>query len=97
MKWGHEKKSIVLELQPAFSNNCISLLLNFWYLKRIGYGLHAISGPVVGISILNMLVLSTSVEDLDIMLSNSFSSKEESLSLAPCGICVSCYITQLLF
>ena len=56
---------------------------------------HAISGPVVGISILNRLVLSTYVGHLDTMSSNSFSSKMESLSLAFCGTCVSCNIMDL--
>ena len=34
----------------------------FWYLQGMGYGLHVISGPVVGISILNRLILPTSVK-----------------------------------
>ena len=41
----------LLEMQPAFSNNCFSSSVNI-YLRWIGYGLHAIGGPVVGISIL---------------------------------------------
>ena len=38
----------------------------------MGYGLHIISSSVDGISILNRLVLPTTVEDLDAMFSNSF-------------------------
>ena len=71
--------------------------MNFQYLRRVGYGLLAISGPEIGISILNRLVHPTSIEDLDMMLLNSFSSKEESLSLASCGTCASCNKTDYLF
>ena len=87
----------LLEMQSAFSNNHISPSMNFWYLSGIGYGFGTIGGPVVGISISNRLVLPTSIEDLDIMLSDSFSSKEECLSLASCGMCTSCNITNCLF
>ena len=83
-------------MPPAFSNNYISLSTVFQYLRGIWYGFHAIGSHVVGISISNRLVLPTSVEDLDIMLSNSFSSKEESLSLASCRACASCIITDCL-
>ena len=38
------------------------------------------------------LVLPTSVEGLDTVLSNSFSINAESLSLASCGTCASCSI-----
>ena len=50
-----------------------------------------------GISIWNRLVLPTSEEDLDIMLSNSLSSKDEILSIASCGTCASCNIINCLF
>ena len=66
--------------------------MNFWYFIRIGYGLCAIGGPMVGISIWNSLVLLTSIDDLDTMLSKSFSSNRESSSLASCRICASCRI-----
>ena len=56
-----------------------------------------IGGPVVGISIRNRLVLPTSLEDLDMLLSNLFSSKEESLSLASCETCASFNIIDCLF
>ena len=42
---------------------------------------------VVGMSISNKLVLPKSGEDLDAMLSNSFSMKAESLLLPFCGTC----------
>ena len=58
-----------------------------WYLRGMGYGFHAIGGPMVSISISNRLVLSTSMEDLDTMLSNLFFSKDESLSLPSCTSC----------
>ena len=83
-------------MQPASSNKHISSSMNFWYLRGMGYGFHAIGNPVVGISIFSRLVLPTSVEDLNTMLSNSFSSKEESISIASCGICVSCNIMDSL-
>ena len=76
-----------MEMQPAFTNNHISSSMNFWYLWGMAYGLCTIDGPVVGTFISNRLVLLTSVEDLNMMLSNSFSSKAESLALATCGIC----------
>ena len=61
--------------------------MNVWYLRGMWYGFHAIGGPVVGISFFNRLVITTSVEDFDMMISNSFSGKEVSLSLASCGTC----------
>ena len=48
------------------------------------YGLYANGILEVGISIWNKLVLPIVVEDLDIMMLNTFSSKEESLSLVSC-------------
>ena len=84
------------EMQPAFSNSHVFLSMKFWYLRGMGFGLHAFGGPMVGISISNRLVLSTSMEDLDMMLSNYFSSKEERLSLASCGMCAFCNITMCL-
>ena len=69
----------------------------FLVLEGGGYGLCAIGGPVVGISILNGLVLPTSVEDLDVMLSNSFYSKEESLSIDSSGTLAFCNITHCHF
>ena len=62
----------------------------------MGYCLHAVGCHVVGIPISNRLVLPSSVEDLDMMLTNSFSSKEENLSLVSCGICSSFNITDCL-
>ena len=38
----------------------------------MGYGFHAIGGPVVGMSISNRLVLTTSVDDFDTVESNCF-------------------------
>ena len=81
---------MLLEMQPASSSKHISSSTHFWHLRGMRYALLAINGPVVGISISNRLALPTSVEDLDIMFSNSFSSKEESLSLASCVTCASC-------
>ena len=45
---GHKLK--LLEMQPAFSINCISLSMNFWYMRGMGYGLHVICVPMAGIS-----------------------------------------------
>ena len=83
-------------MQPVSSNKCISSSIHFWYLWGMPYGFHAIGGLVVGISISNRLVLPASTEDLDMMLSNSFSSMKESLYLASCGTCTSCNITVFL-
>ena len=66
----------------------------FLVFRGMGYGFHDIGGPVVSISTLTRLVLPSSVEDLDTMLLNSFSSKEESLPLASCGTCGSCNIVE---
>ena len=44
------------EMQSASSNKCISSSMYFWYLWGMGYGCHAICGPVVDISISNKLV-----------------------------------------
>ena len=52
---------------------------------------------VKGISVSYRLVLPTSVEDLDMMLSNLAFSKEESLSLTSCATCTSCNIIHCLF
>ena len=49
---------------------------------------------MVGISILNRLVLPTSVEDVDMMLSNP--TKEETLSLVSFGTCALGNITNCL-
>ena len=62
----------------------------------MGCGFCHHGGPVVGISILNRLVLPTSVEDLDMMLLNSFTSEEESVSTVSCGTCTSCNILDCL-
>ena len=70
--------------------------MNFWYLRRIGNGFHVIGGPEVGISILNKLVFPTPAEDFNMMLSNSFSSKEEILSLVSFETYASCDITYCL-
>ena len=43
----------------------------------MGYSLHAIGSPVVWISISNRFVLPTFVEDLDMMLSNSFQARRK--------------------
>ena len=87
----------LLEMQHAFPDNCISSSMNFWYMKEMEYGSCAIGGPVAGVSILNRLVFLTYLEDLDMMLSNSFSSQEKSLSLTSCGTCTCCNITNCLF
>ena len=71
--------------------------MKFQNLRGMGYGSHVIGGPVIGISISNRLLLPTSVGDLDMMLSNSFSSKEKSLSLASCETCVSFNVIDCLF
>ena len=46
----------------------------------MGYSLHAIGGPVGGMSILNTLVFPTAIDDFDIMESNLSCNGEESLS-----------------
>ena len=46
--------------------------MNFFYLSGMGYGLHATGDPVVGISIFNILVIHTFVDDLDLMESDLF-------------------------
>ena len=72
----------LFEMQHALSSSHISLLRNFWYLNGMGYGLHAIGGPVVGISISNSLVFPTSVDAFDTMDSNLVCNNNESLSQA---------------
>ena len=52
---------------------------------------------VAGISLWYRLVLPISVEYLDLMLSNSLSNQEETISLTSCGTCVSCNIFASLF
>ena len=58
------------EMQPELSMNHISSSTNFWNLSGMGYGLHAIGGPVVGMYISSRLVLQTSVGDFDMIESN---------------------------
>ena len=77
-------------MQPAFSNNLISSLMNIWYFNRIGYGLCGVCGPMVRISFWKRFVLPTSIGDLKIMLLFSHSSKEDRPSLAFCGMWASC-------
>ena len=89
---GHGLKPLVLQL--ASSHKSIYSAMSFWYLMGMGYGFHAIGSPVDAISISNRLVLPTSMEDLDVMLLNLCSRKEE--SFASCGICVSCNIIDCL-
>ena len=62
-----------------------------------GIGLCNIGGPMIGMSILDRVVLPTSVDDPYMMLSNSFSCKKESLSLDSIGACVFCNIIDCLF
>ena len=76
----------LLDMQPAFSNNLISSLMNFGYFNRIGYGLHTMGAPAFWISIWKRFGLPTSVGDLEMMPLCSPSSKEDSQSLASCGM-----------
>ena len=61
----------------------------FLVLKGNWIFFYSFGDPVVGISILNRMVLPLPLEDLDTMLLNLFSSKEESLSLDSCGTNIS--------
>ena len=65
--------------------------MHFWHFSGIGYGLHAMDRPVIGISILKQFSSSYIHGRLGYNTIKSFSSSEENLSL-PCGICASCRI-----
>ena len=51
----------LFEVQPVLSSSFISSLMSIWYLSGMGYGLHAVGGPVVWMSISNRLGLLKSV------------------------------------
>ena len=76
----------LLNMQPAFSNNLISSLMDCWYFSRIGYDLHAKGDPEVRMSTWKRFVLPTSLGYFEIKLLLSPSSNENSLSLASCDI-----------
>ena len=59
-------------MEHAHSSNHISSSMNFWYLSGMGYGLHAVGGPVFGMSISNRLGLPTTVDDFITMESGLF-------------------------
>ena len=69
-------------MQPALSSSHISSSMNFWYSSGMRYGLWAMWGLVVGISISNNLVLPTSADNFDTLELNLVKNSNESLCQA---------------
>ena len=93
MQMGDAQLLIDFEMQPASSRNFISSSMNDLYLRGMVYGLDVTGKPVVGRSISTKLVLPKSADNLDIIHATWLLIMQFTLSLAACGMSVSCSIT----